>query len=936
MKACVFGSLGLLLLAACNDQEPPPQPGSFDRPNRVAFACFDMRNPERPRVASLDQCDLSGAAISGDTITHNLHALVVQSSRGEVGAVDVVKRLVLDSRRDIPGYTFLPVGELPTAIVVPAQAPHADFTYVANAGSRDITVLKTQAFRELGSKESPTMQTLPLPGGSHDSPLDMVIAPAEDALFVSIPETGRLLRVPIKRCDSADPAPSDAGMSDPDASVSEPQPCTEGELDPDGIVEIPLADSIARAMGDNPADIAAEKYAQTCDYKGAISNESLPLPELPADLAQTQPQPSGMAVDNFCEGDEPCRPRLLVADRALPLIHVIDLAAFETAGGEQQAIQPPIRTGVPTSYVAVTPRVPVEVTTNPDVAATQYVYAIDATDGSVLVTENGRLLAVGADGSRRDRITLGSSATVPIATSLSVLSPAYDVHGRVDQFAQIEPNGPNNLPLPKDGNFCTDTGHPTRSNLRLRGVFLSVGITDGSVRIIDIHDMDLPLCRSCTTYRPTCECVEGEPGNMCDKCLIPNWDPYQDPYPVVRHRTRIAPPSNRTADPPPLSPVANPVFATTDGLISISDTGSTNDPALEGLDCVRCVEGKAAAFPMQSQTSATVDAGVVEDVDGGIGETPCGSGSARVCALDDTWAELEDWRAYFLGVIPGSRGGEGKIELSGARVELQASGKFCGRGVLGQDVLGPKAGDSLSIVGPLAPDSAIKDTAPQASDLKSGAARTFESDVLDACRQLVNRRDGSDNVPIAFTIQQAYDDRLVLAPNLVTRLKPEDQPAGFDNDAQLVSKCFGKMPLTYEVRAGAGYIVVGLNRAGFVHRVRAEDGSGHCVLDQAQNARRTGRAYDDEPFDNGYVTFQIRKGEPAIDTALLVGLGSPTAKMTMNASVVVNEQVVSSIPVDLRWSDGDDTLYMVDISSRGLVQIPVDPFPTGGVSRSFQ
>jgi len=51
---------------------------------------------------------------------------------------------VIDSRPDIPGPTFVPVGEVPVAVVVAPDYPH--MTYVANAGSRDISVVHTASF----------------------------------------------------------------------------------------------------------------------------------------------------------------------------------------------------------------------------------------------------------------------------------------------------------------------------------------------------------------------------------------------------------------------------------------------------------------------------------------------------------------------------------------------------------------------------------------------------------------------------------------------------------------------------------------------------------------------------------------------------------------------------------------------------------------------
>jgi hypothetical protein len=160
-------------------------------------------------------------------------------------------------------------------------------------------------------------------------------------------------------------------------------------------------------------------------------------------------------------------------------------------------------------------------------------------------------------------------------------------------------------------------------------------------------------------------------------------------------------------------------------------------------------------------------------------------------------------------------------------------------------------------------------------------------------------------------------------------------PREFENDAQFVNKCFGGMPLIYEVRAGSGYLVLSRNDSRFSHDVREKD--GRCVRDASLGPTFSARAYEGEPFDNRNVKFQLLAGAaPKMDTTLVLGLVTATPKTVMNSSVSVNQQVLASLPVDLSWSDIDDTLYMVDIASRGLLPIVMDPWPLSGVSRSFQ
>jgi hypothetical protein len=545
------------------------------------------------------------------------------------------------------------------------------------------------------------------------------------------------------------------------------------------------------------------------------------------------------------------------------------------------------------------------------------------------------LLQVGADGARPDRVSLGGGTTLPVALSLSVMTPAFKVKESANQHAIASPD--DTLKEPSEGNFCIDTVHPVRLNVRLRGVFVAVGVADGSVRVIDLHDMDLAECRSCVQYEPDCaKCGTGN--NRCEACVATNWDP----YPVVRHRTRISQTIDPTATAAPvLAPIASPAFVSGNNAVSVSVTGTTSDPLIKGLACVQCGEGQTLAFPNAAALGVQTGEGTSggDTVPDSVATNPCAAGSARVCAQNDPWAELDDWVAIYQGLIPGSRGGEGLLAETDGRVELQQSeGRFCELGVLGEDDLPGKSGDRVNVLGALAPDSTIQNTEPHARNRNSTLGRSFESDVVAACKKLVADRDKTDApVPIALTIEQAFEDRLVLSPNLVNR--PAGLAPDFENDWQFVNKCFGGMPLTYQVRAGAGWVVLGRDTAGFIHRVRAEEGTGHCIQDPAQDLRRNGRAYENEPFNNGFVAFQILPAgstPPNIDTSLVLRLLTSTPKTTMNASITVNSQVVASIPVDLRWSQDDGTLYMVDIASRGLLQIGVDPWPINGVSRSFQ
>src|SRR5207302_3335310 len=96
-----------------------------------------------------------------------------------------------------------PAGELPVAIVAAPDYPRT--TYVANAGSRDISVLRTDAFLRVYGGETYLRQHVPLraPGDASAPamPFDMIVSADQKALFVSAPQEGLLLKIPLKRCD---------------------------------------------------------------------------------------------------------------------------------------------------------------------------------------------------------------------------------------------------------------------------------------------------------------------------------------------------------------------------------------------------------------------------------------------------------------------------------------------------------------------------------------------------------------------------------------------------------------------------------------------------------------------------------------------------------------------------------------------------------------
>jgi hypothetical protein len=897
-------------IVACNEQSPPPPAARFDRPNRVAFLC--ARDAD---ILALDACSTPPKDKS-DTIA--LFALVTQAGRGEVAAVNLRRRRVIDTRREIPGFTYQPVGEAPVAVVVPADADHASHTYVASFGSRDVRVVRTRTLVATVDEE-PLAQTvaLTLPEtGERVSPTSMVLTPDERALVVGVPEAGRLLVLPLVRCAE--------GTVD----------CEDGLIDEAKIRSVDLSASAGR-IADLDA-IEPAHYQQLCGYERADLPKLASIVMADGALDAT-PRPSALTVDPYCAPDTTCTPRLLVADDALPLVHVLDLTAL--LDGDDPVLAPLV-TGVPTSAVAVTPHVPRAV--GDDEGSTQYVYAIDATDGSVMVLEGGFVLEVNADPTLRpDRIALG--ATRSAARSLTVLTPTFKVDGAPNQ--QVSPDdAPENLLNPM---MCHDDEHQLEEPARLRGVFLAVATSEGLVHIVDVHDMEL------------LSDVEGE--GACRECAKDEAVPV-----VIRHHQRLATGfvSQGGEPAPPFTPELERLRFIVDQLsFQVRVDGTTASPAAPGLECMKCDDGRTKVYPTVEPSAAIGDGGVVDggvlDVrdgatpempempvatDGGLDAAvpiedvviiPCPENEpALVCASGDPWAAPEDvFVALYEGRVPGASAALGRFatptsaENRTGGLELLTELDACARGVLGEEDMLPdyegcdeppdrSDGDQVVLV------SRPLGSAGLGERLKG---RTDAERVRNRCTALAEALDDEDlEAPVAFEIRRAYDDRLVLNDTLITSV------AGVRSFGELAD-CY-ESPVSFEVRSYHAFTVT-TNSSGFAHRVRA-NAAGRCQIDPDGDPLMRGRARAGCTFTNH--TFQLRfaADRPERDTRFEIGVGSRARKLTFDATQA-GYSAATVVTTDLAFNPIDEKLYLVDISDRGLLPIGVDPLPAA-LSSSYQ
>jgi hypothetical protein len=423
--------------AACNNNQSAIVPPSFDRPSRMALGCYDGVAGHFLPLADCADRDNESDENEEDALRHI--ALVLQTSRGEIGTVDLQAEEAIDSDPFIPGYTFIRVGELPSAIVLPERRP--DVTFVASFGSRTVESIDTTRLIPGATRVNTTplaTNVIGLDAGATD--LAYFEVGADDAsprfLFATLPETSQLLQIPVG---------------------------------PDGALGTPVALNLAATIPPYLAAGGGADALRVCPANEAVrSSDALARTPVALDVVS---RPVRVKVVTGPTGSE-----LLVADSALPIIHRYSLDAT----GATELL--PISVAVPTTDFAVTPLVPVAL--EAAVATERYLYAIDAIDHSVLVVDFadtsptfGQVLAVAAGSDDSDRIPL----RVNVRT-LEVAAPEYTL------------DGANTVTSDRCTVEDTDALKEDVVPGSLRGVFLMASGLDGNVHVVDVHDLDA-ACR---------------------------------------------------------------------------------------------------------------------------------------------------------------------------------------------------------------------------------------------------------------------------------------------------------------------------------------------------------------------------------------------------------------------------------------------------------
>jgi hypothetical protein len=424
-----LATLVALGVVACSQTPVLVTPRSFDRPGRLALLCFDLGGAT-PMAVPLERCR-PPAGSTAPPPGLSLHAVVLQTARGQIAVVDLRANVILDSSRTVPGFTFIEAGALPVDVVATTGVRPAMTltTYVVNQGTRDVWAIPSTRFRTASATTRPEVARLLLPS----TPGAAVLAPAEDFLFVTLPEQGVVRQVEL-RDDGTFGATMDWVL---DAEARDP---IAGEPEP--------------------------VYERVCSAAPVPPVERVPTRR--SRTAGDVPYPTVLRVDAATSAG----PRLLVGDGARGVVHLAPIGAR----GIDVSAATAIGVGAPVLDLALTPPVPESL--EAETATRRYLYVLDDA-GEIAVVDFqdgspsfGRTLPVAPAGSRAaDRVRFEAPAM-----AIAVVTPDYDAAE----------------PAPR----CTAAGREpsTVGPGRLHGVFLLAALTTGNVRVVDVYDRDAP-CR---------------------------------------------------------------------------------------------------------------------------------------------------------------------------------------------------------------------------------------------------------------------------------------------------------------------------------------------------------------------------------------------------------------------------------------------------------
>ncbi len=888
-----------LLTASCRNQGTNVVLASLDRSDKLNLLCGQVLQStgnlyEFYGTLPLSLCDreedvtfeidgLPPGAEQPDAEPQFLGS-VTQTQAGTVAVVNFSNGAIFDTSVTVPGVTALRVGEQPTAIQI--SPVDSRYTYVSSFSPKSVQAIPTrkvitgsaaaqdyQPFApELPSEElrfeaGPTdiaLHELAEFETTENQEGETVVTTVTTSvtyryLYVAIPELSQVaqirvevdnetgaqtfgavteIEIPSYACDSVTPVP--------------PPPSDD-------------ADYRRICPAEAPPDAPPAEQYEVRFVKEVRTSEPC------AEDEGAGAMPVSLAID-YGDPDDIGDDVLLVADASQPVIH--RFGVFTNGATPLE----PIVTLAPTIAVATTPFVPASSDLDDREATERYLYAITANDGSVLAVDYtptsstfGAVLPVIAGISvraneenveSRNRIRAGFSN----ARAIEVITPSYELERDPNTGGLRIPQGDEETSIcnPND----PDQFSLAQNSQNMRGVFLAVSLSNGTMYFVDIYDLNAP-------------CRGGEGANACttretgpDRLAS-----------IRRHRRRFSftPTQNIRIDGTP-----SLQFNAAPGNLN-PDTGEATNSDGPGLSSIRCPVSHFSIFP--------------------TGYAPEGF----LCVSSQVWSSFSQlWSARWQGLIPGSEGGLGAFSDESFQGEpgnwfLAGDVPFCQVGVIGRqngapqgngysiDELSSYVGDRLVITGEL-PLSTQDDP---------------------ACEQFADLLDDIDERQVWFPIIRAFDDQLEIGPS--------PSPSRYTLDE--VRACFNQYT-GYQVQTRSVYTVTG-STSSFIHNVVADEAKdGLCIFNPERppdvptepdgdfdvDTYLTSRAFPGTIFVNPLVSFQIDDFPPDVTPTdstvallnfsvlnefgvetLLTGSGSATS---LPASIVFSPEIDQLIFVD--------------------------------------
>jgi len=889
-----------LLVSSCRNNANSVPLSSLNRSAKLQFLCADIELVSGSQYilkALLPSGLCDGETVVAPEIVPQFLGAVTQIESGEVAVVNFTRGFIFNTSRTIPGVTAVTVDEQPTGIQISPFQP--DYTFLTSFSSKSLQAIPTEALIA-GSTELPTPEPQRFDAGPtdlvlHERALSILITNDDGQvtgaesfvfyryLYAALPELGAVAQVQV--------------IINPVSGAQFLLPPVLLPLDTMGcpVDQIPPPDSDGndynRICPQDPADpsdpqarvIKTVTTTQPC-FEGPVAGPRPVALTIDRGVEPGTGSPSGTGDDR----DDV----LLVADANQPLIH-----RFALGRGGATAL-PPIITGTPTSEIDVTPFVPASSARDDQAATQRYLYAVSAIDSSLLAvdyTEDpegtpeadktfGAVLPVVAGVSARaNEENVESRDRVRFAFSnvraIEVVTPSYELEDDPDGPGMQVPE--SDICDPTDGNeFAL-----AQSENNMRGVFLAVSLSDGTMFFLDIYDLNAP-CRG-GSGNIACTPFETGPDRLAS---------------IRRHRERFGfTPSTATVVAIEGSPSLQ--FNAAPGRLD-ETTGTAQGSGGPELEFINC----PPTTSIDTDGTTRVGSSMIN-----VFGTPS---DALICASSQVWSSFsEGWDARWEGLIPNSEGGLGLFadeNLDGTEQGnwFQAGDvPFCRVGVLGPQpadaaLVESYVGDRLVITGDLPPST---------------------RDDLD-CEDFQDLMEDLDERQVWFPILRAFNDELEIGESENTNRYTLAE----------VRACFPEFT-EYQIHTQDAYTVTG-TASGFINRVIPGEDE-QCVLDPSRpvdlptgdgdfvdvDTYLSGRAFASKQYINPLVSFQIGPfppdaGDPIPDaTVLNFSISNQFVRLGLDTSAGI-----ISLPSSMLFAPQQDELYFVDLEA-GVRRIVFSP-----------